>query len=124
MKVKELIEKLKLEDEDAEVILSADEEGNYYSPLEGRLEFGKGYYIPNNAWSGEFLYQNGIEKFDYKSSNGKVITKVWEYVPDEVEDWRTDWGRTKSEKQRGMPEKYTYDDWQLGHYIKEKNNKN
>lgn len=23
-----------------------------------------------------------------------------------------------------MPEKYTYDDWQLGHYIKEKNNKN
>lgn len=28
MKVKELIEKLKLEDENAEVILSADEEGN------------------------------------------------------------------------------------------------
>lgn len=40
MKVKELIEKLKLEDEDAEVILSADEEGNYYSPLEGTLGFG------------------------------------------------------------------------------------
>ena len=34
MKVKELIEKLKLEDEDAEVILRADEEGNYYTPLE------------------------------------------------------------------------------------------
>lgn len=54
MKVKELIEKLKLEDENAEVILSADEEGNYYSPLEGTLGFGNGYYIPNNTWSGQF----------------------------------------------------------------------
>ena len=60
MKIKELIEKLKLEDEDAEVILSADEEGNYYSPLEGTLGFGKGYYIPNNTWSGEFLNQEYI----------------------------------------------------------------
>ena len=60
MKVKELIEKLKLEDEDAEVILSADDEGNYYSPLEGTLGFGKGYYIPNNTWSGEFLNQEYI----------------------------------------------------------------
>lgn len=60
MKVKELIEKLKLEDKDAEVILSADEEGNHYSPLEGTLGFGKGYYIPNNTWSGEFLNQEYI----------------------------------------------------------------
>jgi hypothetical protein len=61
MKVKELIEKLKLEDENAEVILSADEEGNYYSPLEGTLGFGKGYYIPNNTWSGQFLNQEYID---------------------------------------------------------------
>lgn len=61
MKVKELIEKLKLEDKDAEVILSADEEGNYYSPLEGTLGFGKGYYIPNNTWSGQFLNQEYID---------------------------------------------------------------
>lgn len=61
MKVKELIEKLKLEDENAEVILSADEEGNYYSPLEGTLGFGKGYYIPKNTWSGEFLNQEYID---------------------------------------------------------------
>lgn len=60
MKVKELIKKLKLEDEDAEVILSADKEGNYYSPLEGILGFGKCYYIPNNTWSGEFLNQEYI----------------------------------------------------------------
>lgn len=64
MKVKELIEKLKLEDEDAEVILSADEEGNYYSPLEGTLGFGKGYYIPNNTWSGQFLNQEYIDDED------------------------------------------------------------
>lgn len=60
MKVKELIEKLKLEDENAEVILSADEEGNYYSPLE-TLGFGNGYYIPNNTWSGQFLNQEYID---------------------------------------------------------------
>lgn len=78
-------------------------------------------YKFRNRWEMEnFLYQNGIEKFDYKSSNGKVITKVWEYIPEEIEDWRTSWCRTKTEKQRGMPEKYTYDDWHLGHYIKEK----
>ena len=64
MKVKELIERLKLEDENAEVILSADEEGNYYSPLEDTLGFGKGYYIPRNTWSGEFIpeYAIGIEE--------------------------------------------------------------
>ena len=61
MKVKELIEKLKLEDENAEVILSADEEGNYYSPLEGTLGFGRGYYIPENTWSGQFLNQEYID---------------------------------------------------------------
>lgn len=67
MKVKELIEKLKLEDKDAEVILSADEEGNYYSPLEGTLGFGKGYYIPNNTWSGEFIPENFIGTEAYKT---------------------------------------------------------
>lgn len=73
MKVKDLIEKLKLEDEDAEVILSADEEGNYYSPLEGRLEFGKGYYIPNNAWSGEVLEQEYIN--DENELEGEIYEK-------------------------------------------------
>lgn len=67
----------------------------------------------------EFLYTHGIERFDYKSSNGKVINKVWKYIPEEIEDWRNDWCRTKTEKQRGMPEKYTFEDWQLGHYIKD-----
>lgn len=67
MKVKELIEKLKLEDENAEVILSADEEGNYYSPLEGTLGFGAGYYIPTNNWSGEFISENFIGTEEYET---------------------------------------------------------
>lgn len=46
--------------ENAEVILSADEEGNYYSPLE-TLGFENGYYIPNNTWSGQFLNQEYID---------------------------------------------------------------
>lgn len=69
----------------------------------------------------EFLYTHKIEKFDYKSSNGKVITKVWEYIPEEIEEWKEDdWGKTKKEKQEGMPEKYSYHDWRLGHFVKEK----
>ena len=75
----------------------------------------------NSKWSmEEFLYKNGIEKFDYKSSNGKVITKIWKYIPEEIEDWRDTYCRTKTEKQEGMPEKYSSEDWHLGHYIKEK----
>ena len=62
MKVKELIEALKLEDQNAEVILSADEEGNYFSPLEGTLGFGTGYYLPRNTWSGEFFNDIHIKK--------------------------------------------------------------
>lgn len=67
MKVKELIKKLKLEDENAEVILSADEEGNYYSPLEGTLGFGTGYYIPTNTWSGEFISEKFIGTEEYET---------------------------------------------------------
>ena len=43
-------------------------------------------------------------------SNGKVITKVQEYISEEIEDWRTNWCRTKTKKQKGMLEKYTYED--------------
>ena len=69
----------------------------------------------------EFLYLHKIEKFAYKSSNGKVITKVWEYIPENIEHWKSyDWGKTKKEKEEGMPEKYSWDDWRCGHYIKEK----
>ena len=78
-------------------------------------------YKFRNRWGmEEFLYSNGIEKFDYKSSNGKVITKVWEYIPEEIEDWRSSPFLTRTQKQKGMPEKYTYEDYNLGHFIKQK----
>ena len=79
MKVKELIEKLKLEDENAEVILSADEEGNYYSPLEGTLGFGKGYYIQNNTWSGQFLNQ------DYIDDENEIEGEIYETNKDKAQ---------------------------------------
>ncbi|MBO5004901.1 MAG: hypothetical protein J6D03_06650 [Clostridia bacterium] len=68
MKVKELIEALKLENPEAEVILSADEEGNYFSPLEGTLGFGRGYYLPEKTWCGTFLneeYVKDKEQYEY-----------------------------------------------------------
>jgi len=68
----------------------------------------------------EFLYTHGIEKFDYKSSNGNIITKVWEYIPKELEEWKEDNFRTAKEKKQGYPDKYSWDDWRCGHYIKEK----
>lgn len=46
MKIKELIEELKKYDPEAEVVLSADEEGNSFSPLEdieGNRIFLKGW---------------------------------------------------------------------------------
>ena len=68
----------------------------------------------------EFLYCHGIEKFDYKSSNGSVITKVWEYFPEKLEEWKSDKFRTAKEKKQGHPDKYSCDDWYCGHYVKEK----
>jgi len=51
MKVKELIEKLKELDENTEVILSADEEGNYYNNLRNIEE---GYFIEGEYYSEEW----------------------------------------------------------------------
>jgi hypothetical protein len=50
MKVKELIEKLKAEDPNAEVICQKDPEGNGYSPLS---DWWQGAYRADSTWSGE-----------------------------------------------------------------------
>lgn len=50
MKVKDLIELLKKKDQEFEVIISKDSEGNCYSPLSDSWE---GYYIPDSTYSGE-----------------------------------------------------------------------
>lgn len=50
MKVRELIEVLKNADQDAEVILQKDAEGNGYSPVAG--VDCDAVYIPDSTWSG------------------------------------------------------------------------
>ncbi len=50
MKVKELIELLKKEDQEREVIMSKDGEGNNFSPF---ADISKQTYEPDSTWSGE-----------------------------------------------------------------------
>ena len=50
MKVKELIELLKGEDPEAEVICQSDAEGNYFSPLDS---WWYGAYRAETTWSGK-----------------------------------------------------------------------
>ncbi len=50
MKVSELIELLKEEDQNRIVIMQADGEGNGYSPL---ADFYTGSYLADSTWSGE-----------------------------------------------------------------------
>ena len=74
----------------------------------------------NKRWAmEEFIYKHGIEKFDYKSSNGKTITKVWKYIPEKLKEWKEYDYRTKWQIEKGMPEKYSYSDLECGHFVKE-----
>lgn len=50
MKVKEMIELLQKEDQEREVIMSKDGEGNSFSPFS---DADRTYYKAHNAWSGE-----------------------------------------------------------------------
>lgn len=50
MKVKQLIRLLSSCDQNAEVILQKDAEGNGYSPLSGADH--EAVYVPENTWSG------------------------------------------------------------------------
>ena len=61
MKVKELIEKLKEIDENLEVIVQKDYEGNDYSPLDNIWE---GYYVPDSTYSGEGYDEDDFEVDD------------------------------------------------------------
>jgi hypothetical protein len=51
MKVKDFIEKLKELDQEAEVVLSKDAEGNSFSPV---CDFSTGTYAADTTYSGEF----------------------------------------------------------------------
>jgi hypothetical protein len=69
MKVKELIERLKNVDPEAELIMSKDAEGNSYSPLSD-VEANT-FYIPESTWCGQIYYfdssadDNGMEEFEW-----------------------------------------------------------
>lgn len=60
MKVKELIKQLKnLDNQDAEVIIASDAEGNSYSPLSDISD--SLLYDATNSWSGEIYSTVGAE---------------------------------------------------------------
>ena len=58
MTVKQLIEELQKIDPELEVLLSKDEEGNGFSPLDEN--YGIGYYAPYNNWSGKFYDEDAV----------------------------------------------------------------
>ena len=55
MKVRDLIDLLSTLDQEAEVVLSSDAEGNSYSPFSC---CSKGVYAPDSTWSGDFYSTN------------------------------------------------------------------
>lgn len=57
-----------------------------------------------------FLYRSGIEKFVYKSSNGKLIEKVFKYKNT----------KEAQEDLEDSEEKYDYHDFCAGHFVKNK----
>jgi len=59
MKVKELIKQLKKLDQNFEVILSKDGEGNNYSPAADLVEVD---YAPENTWSGDVYFEDYTEE--------------------------------------------------------------
>lgn len=71
MKVKELIAFLKKQPQDAEVLLSSDEEGNSYSPL----DLGCGYALGNfdAEKNSQFKIANDIYTMDEDEMRGDYI---------------------------------------------------
>lgn len=62
MKVKELIEALQEQDQEAEVVLAADGEGNDYSPVSGYSS--PTLYVPVSTWSGEIWDPEDVDHDD------------------------------------------------------------
>lgn len=67
MKVGELRTLLEDFDDDLEVVLSKDAEGNGFSHLE---EVTIGYYIPESSWSGDFVSEDESEEDEMLNLNG------------------------------------------------------
>jgi hypothetical protein len=73
MKVKEFIEQLKQEDQEREVIMSCDSEGNSYSPFSS---IGEGFYLPDSTWSGDWVDDSDPEYVEeVTEENGKAFMR-------------------------------------------------
>ena len=79
MKVSELIELLKKYDQDSEVIMSCDEEGNGFSPLS---DISNQIYVPDSTYSGD-IYQTELdddieeEEDIYDGDDGVKAIVLW-----------------------------------------------
>ena len=71
MKVKELIEFLKTQPKDAEVLMSSDEEGNTYSPVDLECGYAKGNFDEEN--NSPLSIKNDIYTMDEDEMHGDYI---------------------------------------------------
>jgi hypothetical protein len=74
MKIKDLIEKLSKYDENLEVILMSDREGNNASPLDEIDDF---YYWPQTTWNGEIIDPVDIGGYDVIELGIKKVVTFW-----------------------------------------------
>ena len=61
MKIADLVEELLQMDQDLDVIMASDSEGNNFGPFSG---FGTGMYIPDSSWSGMLYGKEDAEDWD------------------------------------------------------------
>jgi len=76
MTKKELLEMLEEYPEDTLIILSADGEGNSYSPLAGYCD---GLYKADSTWSGEFISDD--DEAYYREEDGWTDADFEDCVP-------------------------------------------
>ncbi len=67
MKVKDLIRKLSEFNDDCDVVIAKDGEGNDFSPLDS---MSKGHYFPETTWSGEFHDEGRFQEWQEDIGQG------------------------------------------------------
>jgi len=75
MKVSELIEILKEQDQDSIVVMSKDGEGNGYSPLSSVEGL---YYQADNSWSGQVIDDDNLQELKEELSAEEFKAKLKE----------------------------------------------
>lgn len=91
-----------------------EHKGKYYYIYFENISPDLMYFQFAKKWQAEeFLYNHKISKFTYKSSNGNIIEKEWEYIQDKIDKWK-EWSYNKNKKLKD----FSTDAWYCGHYIK------